>query len=375
MAHNIWNENGRFNMFCVGNRKAAWHELGQRTDGAVKWADAMKLAGLDWRVIKRQLFGSIADDSELNKSLLVPVPAYGIFRDSDGAYLGTVGEQYTTIQNQYAFDFVDSLLEAENGAHYESAGALGNGERIWCLAKVPHTITVAGEDKSEVYLLFTTSHDGSMAATAKLSTVRVVCQNTLNQALSANGSMVRVKHTRDAERRLDQAKRLMEGVGVDAKKLEEKLNLLAQRKMTRDSMKAIMDRLFPAPKDEKANTTRRENVLADVLRLYESNDKNTFPQIRGTAYNLLNAITEYTDHERSARLTSGRKDYTLAQARAENAFVGTGDALKQQALDVILEDTAGNPIHSVLYSRPVSDRALAPTSGSLLDAVLSNHNN
>ncbi len=367
MAHNLYTDrNGRTAMFCTGGRKAAWHELGQRTPDAQTWDQAMTLAGLDWEVVKKQLFGSISEDG----SNLQPIPAWGIFRNSDAAYLGTVGDQYTVIQNRYAFDFVDALLEAENGAHYESAGALGNGERIWCLAKVPHVITVAGEDKSEVYLLFTTSHDGSMAATAKLSTVRVVCQNTLNQALSCNGSMVRVKHTRDAERRLDQAKRLMEGVGADAKKLEEKLNLLATRKMTRDSLKSIMDRLFPAPKDEKANTTRRENVLADVLRLYESNDRGTFPQIKGTAYNLLNAITEYTDHERTARITEGRKDYSISQARAENAFVGTGDRLKQDALDVILQDTAGNPVHSVIYSRPT---APAP-SGSLLDAVIANHN-
>lgn len=365
MAHNLYHDGTQHAMFCVGNRRAAWHELGQRTPDAQTWDQAMTLAGLDWKVVKRQLFGSIAEDS----TNLQPVPAYGIFRDSDGAYLGTVGDQYTTIQNRYAFDFVDSLLEAENGAHYESAGALGNGERIWCLARVPHTITVAGDDKSEVYLLFTTSHDGSMAATAKLSTVRVVCQNTLNQALSANGSMVRVKHTRDAERRLDHCKKLMAGVAHDTKTLEEKLNLLASRRMTKESMHTILDRLFPKPTDEKANPTRRENLLADVLTCYESNDRNTFPQIRGTAYNLLNAVTEYTDHLRGARITDNRKNYSVAQARAENAFVGTGDALKREALDVILQDTAGNPIHSAIYSRPVI-AAPAAGGGSLLDDVI-----
>jgi phage/plasmid-like protein (TIGR03299 family) len=359
MAHNIWNNNGKDAMWTVGNKQAAWHELGQRTPDAQTWQQAMVLAGLDWTVEKSQLMGAIDGRP---KAL---VPAWGIFRSSDGAYLGTVGDQYTTIQNAYAFDFVDSLLEAENGAHYESAGALGNGERIWCLARVPHTITVAGEDKSEVYLLFTTSHDGSMAATAKLSTIRVVCQNTLNQALSANGSMVRVKHTRDAERRLDQAKRLMSGVAQDVKTLEEKLNLLATRKMTKDSLVSIMDRLFPPPKDEKSNTTRRENVLSDVLRLYELNDNNAVSSIRGTAYNLLNAVTEYTDHERNARITENRKGYTLAQARAENAFVGTGDKLKQDALDVILQDTAGNPVISRIYSQPIPAQ-----STGILSAVL-----
>lgn len=363
MAHNLYQDrNGRYAMFCTGAREAAWHKLGQRTDGAVSWAQAMQLAGLDWKVNKEQLYLPV-------NGSFGSIPAWGIVRSTDGAYLGTVGAQYQIIQNEFAFDFVDALLDAENGAHYESAGALGNGERIWCLAKVPQTITVAGDDKSEVYLLFTTSHDGSMAATAKMSTVRVVCQNTLNMALTANGSMVRVKHTRDAERRLDHARRLMQGVGADAKALEEKLNLLAARKMTRETMTAIFDRLFPKPKDQEANTARRENVLADVLRCYESNDKNAFPQIRGSAYNLLNAVTEYTDHERSARITDGRKDYSIAQARAENALVGTGDKLKTEALEVILESTNGAPMMTqAIYSRPI---APTPALGAgLLDSIV-----
>jgi len=368
MAHNIWQRNGVAHMFCVGNREAAWHKLGQRTDGAVNWMEAMTLAGLDWTVEKQQLYLPVGSD-------FAQIPAWGIVRSTDKAYLGTVGAQYQTIQNEYAFDFVDALIESETGAHYESAGALGNGERIWCLAKVPQTIMVAGEDKSEVYLLFTTSHDGSMAATAKMSTVRVVCQNTLNMALSAGGAMVRVKHTRDAERRLDHAKRLMQGVGADAKALEEKLNLLAARKMTRETMASIFDRLFPKPKDEQSNTTRRENVLADILRLYESNDKNAFPVIRGSAYNLLNAVTEYTDHERSARITDGRKDYSVEKARAENALVGTGDRLKSEALEVILQSTDGAPLMPAraIYSRPIVPQS-APGSGSLLDSVISQYN-
>ena len=62
-------------------------------------------------------------------------------------------------------------------------------------------------------------------------------------------------------------------------------------------MKTVLDRLFPGKKDENGkSSTRNDNILADVLRCYESNDRNQFPEQRGTAYNLLNAVTEYTDH-------------------------------------------------------------------------------
>jgi hypothetical protein len=154
-------------------------------------------------------------------------------------------------------------------------------------------------------------------------------------------------------------------VVMDAKRLEEKLQLLATRRITRKSLITVMDRLFPLPKDEKQNTTRRENILADVLKLYESNDNNVFPAIRGTGYNLLNAVTEYTDHYRTARITGAREGMSVDMARAENAVIGTGERLKTQALDVILEATNGAPVHSPIYSRPVG--------AGLLDAVIANH--
>jgi len=149
MAHNIWKDSdGLAHMFCVGaGAEAAWHMLGQRTPDAVTWEKAMELAGLNWRVVLMPLATrkpSAADQRDRNGRLLrgagevITVPGnFAVMRDMDGAFLGVVGDQYTVIQNRDAFGFVDSLLAAEAGAHYESAGALGNGERIWCLARVP----------------------------------------------------------------------------------------------------------------------------------------------------------------------------------------------------------------------------------------------
>ena len=364
MAHDIWHDiTGRDCMFVVGKREGAWHKLGQRCDTAVTWEQAMELAGLNWSVIKTQNY------ARNPQGKVVPVSSYSVFRDTDGAELAcNVGEGFTLKQNRECFQFVDDLLQANGGAHYDSAGALGNGATIWCAVRVPLAdIVVNGEDKSESYLVFTTAHDGSMAHTAALSSVRVVCRNTLRQALSTNTGILRIKHTKNANARFEHAKRTMDGVVMDAKQLEAKLQILATRRITRESMPAVMDRLFPKPADEKRNTTRRENILADVLRLYDSNDNNAFPAIRGTAYNLLNAVTEYTDHYRSARITDAREGYSVEQARAENAVVGTGERLKTQALEVILEATSGAPVHSVIQSCPTLG------SGSLLDAVLANH--
>jgi phage/plasmid-like protein (TIGR03299 family) len=349
MAHNIYRDaTGKDCMFVVGTREDAWHLLGQRCDKAVSWEQAVELAGLNWKVFKQRNYARQPISGKV-----IETDSYTVFRDSDSAQLGTVGPEYTVKQNAECFQFVDTLLEANGGAHYDSAGALGNGARIWCAVRVPKADIALGDDKHESYLVFTTAHDGSMAHTAKLTTVRVVCQNTLNSALSSEGAMFRVKHTAQADARLDRAKQLMTGIVQDAATLKAKLEQLAQRKMTRESMVKVLNRLFPAPKEENASTTRRENVLTDVLNLYASNDNGAFPAIAGSAYNLLNAVTEYTDHYRMARITDSRQGWSQQQARAENAVSGTGDRLKNSALAVIDEVTTEAESEHVPFDAPI----------------------
>lgn len=332
MAHDIWHDELSNVDSVFVAKKPAWHGLGQVTGDTLTWKEAIKRANLDWTVSKLPLF------SQAGKQ----VDAFGIFRDRDNQFLGVAGDRYEIIQNERAFTFIDAILEQTDGAHYESAGALGHGERIWALARVPEAdIQIAGtDDRSLTYLLVATSHDSSIGFQSRLTSTRVVCANTLNVALNEAGrSIFRVKHTRMAEVRLQAAEEAARGIVMDARALEEKLNFLATRKLTRESLSAILDRLFPKNDDPKAKQGRREANLTEVLKLYESNDNNAFPVLRGTAYNLLNAVTEFSDHYRNVKLSADRKDQkqTVDSARAEAAIFGAGDKLKVSALETILE--------------------------------------
>jgi len=365
MAHNIATIAGRDAFFCAtGKHGSAWHKLGQEVKEAQSWQEAMKLAQLDWTVSKRPLFAQFPDGE------FETVPAWGIFNDKTEMFFGAVGSQYEPIQNQFAFDFVDTLLEAEAGSHYESAGALGNGSRVFCLARVPFDFSITGtDDKHETYMLFTSSHDGTGSATAMLTDTRVVCQNTLNMALSRkeNSGILKVKHTKSAEMKLEQARKLMSGIRQDVTTLREKLNLLATRKLNKETYTEILSRIFPVTDSEKS--TRRDNKLSEITELFASNDGNAFPELRGTAYNLLNAITEHTDHKRGVRMTDSRAGMTEEQARADNALFGSGAQLKESALEIILEASNGLPITTIVKTR-VFVPALPQEGGSLLDSVL-----
>jgi phage/plasmid-like protein (TIGR03299 family) len=333
MAHNIWID-AKGTEHAAYAREAAWHGLGTVVDHLMTAQETMKAAGLDWAVDKRQLSWNGA-----------PVDAYGIFRQTDDAMLGVVTDFYKPIQNADGFKNVDLLIETVGGAHYEAAGALGKGEQIWCLARIPVELQIKGtDDKSEVFLLCNTRHDGKGSMIVKIVTTRVVCQNTLDIALREGGSFFRVGHFGNTQKKMTAARELMADITGTVKSLEEKMNILAARKMTKQTFVTVLDKLFPPSEIEiearssaaQAAATRREEKLAEIAGLFSSNDKNAFPEIRGTAYNMLNAITEYTDHY------SGNDN-----TRARSAMFGAGQQLKHAALETILEVTADAPVHSI----------------------------
>jgi phage/plasmid-like protein (TIGR03299 family) len=275
--------------------------------------------------------------------------------------LGAVGEDYAVIQHDEGFKTIDALMRTADGAHYETAGVLGSGERVWCLADLGHAVRI-GEDTQKGYLLFSTGHDGSMSHSYRLVFTRVVCQNTLSMALGEKTrAALTIRHTKNAVSRLTEARAALDSMGNDVQRIEDRLNFLAGRKMNREALSSIMDRLFPkTAKDENGEakeTTRRTNILADVLKIYEANDGNAYPEQRGTAYNLLNAITNYVDHERSSK----------EDGRAESALFGSGDTLKSKALEVIYESARGL---DAVPERMVFHAGNGSTGSSVLDSVV-----
>lgn len=68
-----------------------------------------------------------------------------------------------------------------------------------------------------------------------------------------------------------------------------------------------------------------ERALNKILSLYEGRGRGAeLEAAKGTAWGLLNSVTEYVDHERRARSNEYRMD---------TAWLGQGATIKQRALD------------------------------------------
>src|ERR1700761_9153648 len=148
MAHNLnYNEQtGKHSFFSV--KEKAWHGLGQIVEDYPTSAGAIRYAGLDYIVEKRALFtNSLPNElDEMSESIVFPkinVPDFfATVRNDNHAVLGVVGKDYEVVQNSDAFQFLDAIVGGGDGIKYETAGALGRGERIFITAKLPDYIKV-----------------------------------------------------------------------------------------------------------------------------------------------------------------------------------------------------------------------------------------
>ncbi len=183
MGHNVSFKNGKARMFYWGG--LPWHGLGTKLDGPATSAEAIKAAQLDSNVIKVPLCAVDKRGSAGVPDFFATVPEDGWGKLGCPVF-GVVGKDYKPLQNVDAFRFFDSIV-GMGAAVYHTAGALGNGSRVWILAKLPSSIRVVGEDVADKYLLLSNGHDGHTAIQIKFTPVRVVCQNTLTRALKGGG--------------------------------------------------------------------------------------------------------------------------------------------------------------------------------------------
>jgi phage/plasmid-like protein (TIGR03299 family) len=317
-------------MMYVG--QTPWHGLGVSVPSEVTSAEAIKLAGLDWTVETVPVFATQLDATDGPQATMVD--GYrAVVRTSDRSALGIVGERYQLIQNVNAFAFFDAVV-GESQAIYHTAGSLDSGRKVWMLAKLPGEIRVAGDDVTEKHLLLCNSHDGSSALRMFFTSVRVVCQNTLNIAMRAGqGDGFTIRHTASATARIEQARHALELANDSFDDFAAEAEMLGASRYTDDQMWRLTEVLFPTTLD--APSTRIKKNREKLVDLFENG--RAHEPIRGTAWAALQAVTEYVDHHRGTRSATPA---LRAEARLTSAWFGSGAQMKQRAFTTIRHQLA-----------------------------------
>ena len=322
MAHELATTNGQPAMAFYG--ETPWHGLGTELDSPATAAEAMEAAGLNYRADLVPLFtegGSAVSDRK------------AVVRSDSHDVLGVVGNSYVPIQNGECFSFLDAVV-AEANVQYHTAGALGKGERVWLLAKLPGHIRVKNtDDITEKFLLLHNSHNGSSALRVFFTPIRVVCANTLAIARrKGHGQGISIHHKGDLAAKVRQAQEVLGLANCFYDDVQVKVDILANHYPTAAQLKGYFEALYPDNPDGK--NKRAQNIRTELSKLFEEGIGQDIPGIRHSSWAALHAVTEWVDHHRPTR--SGSR-LEKASRRLQSQWFGSGANLKSRAWDLALD--------------------------------------
>lgn len=319
-----------------------WHGYGTVMKEDQSLVDWIRAAGLDYNVLERpigwltpyqeEILANVETDTPAKKALYPKHIALegrkALIRDDTNDCLSIVSNRYKPIQPREIIYFFDSLVKDE-GFKIHTAGALADGKRIWALAETGKEFSLGlnGLDRIAAYLLLTTSYDGSSATTAQFTSIRVVCNNTLNFSLTRGENqttgIVRVPHT-------------TEFISADVKgqlgltegwvQFQDNVIQLADYKVSkRQAVEFFLELLGVT--DEDAAAGKQLQSVKKLLSFYESAPGAQYRSSKNTTWGLVNAVSYFTDHGRRAQNNG---------TRFNSAAFGEGAALKRKAFDKAL---------------------------------------
>ena len=300
-----------------------WHGLGNQLTARQPLDVWARQAGMDWDI--RETPVRYITESAGNLGAIMSFPDQKVlFRSDTNAPLSVVSQRFQVVQPRDILEFYRDLTEV-SGFELETAGVLKGGRKFWALARTGQTTMLKGNDESRGYVLLATACDGTLATTAQFTSIRVVCNNTLAIALNGNSQAVKVPHNTSFDA---QAVKRQLGITVSAwDDFMYRLKALSERKVKAAEARNYLLRVFTED-NGKAPPYTNERAMAKALTLFEGAGRGAeLAAAKGTAFGLLNAVTEFVDHERRARSTDHRLD---------SAWFGQGAGMKQKALEKAL---------------------------------------
>lgn len=293
-------------MFYV--RETPWHGLGTKVMEAPSSKEALSLAGLDWRVLQEPIY---TENEELVEGYKANV------RDSDRKVLGVVTDRYKVIQNEEAFAFTDELLG--EGVRYETAGSLQGGKKVWLLAHLPHEYIISGERISP-YLLFSNTHDGSGAIKVALTPIRVVCNNTLNLALTTAKRSWSMIHTGDIMEKMNEAKDTLFMAEKYMDSLGKEFENLRMKKINDSKVMEYIEILLPIEQGATPQQARNIKKLQEDMKIRYF-DAPDLQDVGRNAYRFINAVSDFATHAEPLRRTASYKENLFARTVEGNPLI------------------------------------------------------
>ncbi len=297
-----------------------WHGSGQKLEEGATIEQWQVAAGMDWE-IKTTPVQYMADAGGFSVERIIDDRKV-LYRSDNQEALSVVSNGYHEVQPKEVLEFFRDLV-AENGFKIHTAGTLRGGRRMWALAETGKFGEVSKDDGIGGFLLLSTSADRTLATTARFTTVRVVCSNTLSMAHGNNANTVSFNHmTRfDHGRVKQQLGNAVESFGS----FMQMARYLRERQMTSTKADVFLTKLLKPVHVDEFDVTKNRAYQA-IGRLYAGDAKGA-DMAGHTAWGMLNAVTEYVDHVMPSQSQA---------ARLDKSWFGIGERMKNRAVELLL---------------------------------------
>lgn len=318
MAHALTiNAFGNAEMAYTG--ATPWHGLGQQLPENASISDWRTAAGMDWQIN--------SSPAMYKNGIIHQMPEYQIlYRSDTNAGLSVVSSKYKVVQPEAVLEFFRDMV-ADEGFKIETAGTLFGGRRFWALANTGHNGDVVTGDNVKGYLLLATSCDGGLATTAQFTSVRVVCNNTLQMSLHKNinaAARVRIRHNQVFDP--ENVKGLL---GIQAKSVFGqflgRMQQFSERSVSMSEAERAIEMLMMGTR--MPSEVRDTKGFKKVISLFAGEGKGAdLPGVAGTAWGLINAVTEYGDFHKRAN---------NANNRLNSAWFGESATMKARVVEIL----------------------------------------
>lgn len=268
-------------------REATWNKVGTDIREANSVKEALQISGLDYEVVKAPIYLSnghrIKDQFATKK------------KGTDEVF-GIVGKDYTIVQNEEAFSFVDGIIS--EGLTFVKAGETSYMNYI--IASLPEQYIL--DDKFKPYIIFQNSHAGATTLKAAICPLRIICQNQFTMAFRNSENKISIRHSSSIHEKMDEAQHILQFNAEYMDSFNKMANKMAANKIGDEKALDIIDKYFLV--DDNASTRKvnsNEEKKTILLNAYNAEDNQNF---RGTQWGLINAFSDYITHVDPARKTN-----------------------------------------------------------------------
>ena len=310
---------GRVEFAYLASDGTPWHGLGKPM-GSDATIDQWRVdAGMDWSIRRSEIRYAVSRDATADSLIKLP-EQHVLFRSDTQDALGVVSKRYQVVQPGEVLEFFRDIAKA-GGLELSAAGTIYGGKRFWATAKIGEASPTSLADKIGGYLLISSSADGSLATEVRRTTVRAVCKNTLAMAFAEAKDSVKVSH-----RSVFNPSQVKEFMGLNEAAWEafrHNVTTLANIDVHEEEAGDFVAKLLGG-----GEKVRESAGFTKILSLFNGGGMGAMNDgVFGTAWGLLNAVTEYADHHVRARTD---------QNRFVSSQWGAGNDLKQKAASILL---------------------------------------